>query len=129
MSYAVALQDGREGRRHVDHFRSLRADNDSMNPVCQREQLDTDTGITPQNAYKPFGSVLPNRQTAVVASMPISSVTPEVTEVESDNVVTETRDIVLFTPTHGLLRVTKPARKTGRSRVASLEGRESDTIS
>ena len=62
---AVALQNGRECRRHVDHLRSRRADSDSMIPVCQREQMDTGTEITPQNAYKPFGSVLPNRETEV----------------------------------------------------------------
>ena len=76
---------------------------------------------TPQNAYKPFGSVLPNRETEVVASIPdapVSSVTPEVTEVERDNVGTETRDIAVFTTIHGLARVTTPAGKTGRSRVA-----------
>ena len=45
----------------------------------------TDTEITPQNAYKPFGSVpLPDA--------PMSSVTPEATEVARDNDVTETRD-------------------------------------
>ena len=60
VSHAVALQDGRECRRHVDHLRSRRADSISMIPVCQREQVDTDTEITPQNAYKPFGSVLSN---------------------------------------------------------------------
>ena len=92
-----------------------------MSPVCQREQVDKDTEITPQNAYKPFGSVLPNRETEVVASIPdapMSSVTPEATEVERHNVATETRDIAMFTPTPGLARVTTPARKTGKSRVA-----------
>ena len=54
VSYAVALQDGRECRRHVDHLRSRRADSDSVISVCQREQVDTDTEITPQNAYKLF---------------------------------------------------------------------------
>ena len=49
MSYAVALQDGRECRRHIDHLRSRRADSDSVIPLCQREQVDTDTEITPQN--------------------------------------------------------------------------------
>ena len=63
VSYAVALHDGRECRRHVDHLRSRRADSDSLIHVYQREQVDTDTEITPQNAYKPFGSVLPNRET------------------------------------------------------------------
>ena len=75
--------------------------------------MDTDTEITLQNAYKPFGSVLPNRETEVVASIPdatMSSVTPEATEVERDNVVTETRDIAVFTPTPLLPRVTIPAR-------------------
>ena len=70
MSYAVALQDGRECRRHIDHLRSRRADSDSVIPLCQREQVDTDTEITPAKFYKPFGSVLPNRETAVVASIP-----------------------------------------------------------
>ena len=60
MSYAVALQDGRECRRH---FRSRRVNSDSMITVCQREQVDTDTEITPQNVYKTFGSVLPSRET------------------------------------------------------------------
>ena len=73
-----------------------------MIPVCQREQVDTDTDSTPQNAYKPFGSVLPNRETEVVASIPdalVSSMTPEVIEVERDNVVTQTHDIAVFTHT------------------------------
>ena len=122
VSYAVALQDRRECRRHVDHLRSRRTDSDSMIPVCQRKQVDTDTEITPQNAYKPFGSVLPNRETAIVASIPdalMSSVTPEAIEVERDNVMTEIRDIPVFTPTPTLPRVTTPARKTGTSRLAS----------
>ena len=92
-----------------------------MIPVCQRD-VDPDTEITPHNAYKSFGSVLPNRETEVVATIPDaprSSVTPEATEVERDNVVTQTRDIAVFTPSPGLPRVTTPARKTGRSRVAS----------
>ena len=102
VSYAVALQDGRECRRHIDHLRSRRANSNSMIPVCQREQVDTDTDSTPQNAYKPFGSVLPNRETEVVASIPdalVSSMTPEVIEVERDNVVTQTHDIAVFTHT------------------------------
>ena len=61
MSYAVALQDGKECRKHTDHLRSRSADSNSMIPVCQREQLNTETEVKPQNAYKPFGSVLPNR--------------------------------------------------------------------
>ena len=104
MSYAVGLQDGKECRKHTNHLRSRCADSNSMIPVCQREQLNTETEVTPQNAYKPFGSVLPNRQTEVVASIPnarMSSVTPEATEVERDNVVTETRDNAVFTPTLG----------------------------
>ena len=60
--YAAALQDGRECRRHVDHLRSRRAENDSMIPVGQREEVDRNAEITPQNAYKPFGSVLLNRE-------------------------------------------------------------------
>ena len=74
--------------------------------------VDTDTEITPQNANKPFGSVLPNRQMEVVVSIsdaPMSNVTPETTEVERDNVVTETRDIAGFTHTHGLPCATTPA--------------------
>ena len=121
VSYAVALQDGRECRRHIDHLRSRRVDSDSMIPVCRREQVDTDTEITPQNAYKPFGSVLPNREREVIASIPdapTSSVTPEATEVERDNVVTQTRDNAVVTPTPGLPGVTTPARKTGSSHVA-----------
>ena len=88
-----------------------------MSHVCQRKQVDTKTEITPQNAYRPFSSVIPNRQTEVVA--PMASVTPEATEIEHDNVVTETRDIAVFTPIPGLPRITSPARKTGRSHVAS----------
>ena len=121
VSYAVALQDGRECRKHVDHLRSRRADSDSIILVCQREQMDTNTEITPQNAYKPFGSVLSTRETEVVASIPdapITSVTPEATEVAGDNVVTDTRDSAVFTPTPELPRVITPAKKTGRSRVA-----------
>jgi len=38
MSYAVAIQDERECRRHVDHIRSRRADSDSIIPLyCVRE--------------------------------------------------------------------------------------------
>ena len=73
----------------------------------RENKMDTDTDSTPQNAYKPFGSVLPNRETEVVASIPVapmSIVTPEAIEVEHDNVVTETRDIAVFTPTSGLPR-------------------------
>ena len=84
--------------------------------------MDTDAEITSQNAYQPFGSVLPNRETDVVASIPdapMSSVTPEATQAERDNVVTKTRDNAVFMPTPGLPRVTTtPARKTGRPRVA-----------
>ena len=60
-------------------------------------------------------------ETEVVASIPdapMSSVTPEVTQVERDNVVIDTRDTAVFTPTSGLQRITTPARKTGRSCVA-----------
>ena len=49
VSYAEALQDGKECRRHVDHLRSRRADTDSVIPLCQREQVDTDTETTPPN--------------------------------------------------------------------------------
>ena len=86
--------------------------------------MDTDTEITPQNAYKPFGSVLLNRETEVVASItdaPVLShlsVTSEATEVEHDNVVTETQNTALFTATPELPRVTRPARKNGRPRVS-----------
>ena len=38
--------------------------------------------------------------------------------VDHDNVMTETRDIAVFKPTHGLPRVTAPARKTGISHVS-----------
>ena len=44
----------------------------------------------------------------------MSSVTPEATEVERDNVVTETRDTPVFTPTPGLPRVTNLLRLLGR---------------
>ena len=89
--------------------------------MCQRKQVDMDTEIIPENAYKPFSSLLPNRETEVVASIPdapMSSVTPEATEVERGNFVTETRGIALFTHTLWLPCATTPARKTGRSRVA-----------
>ena len=46
---AVALHDGRECRRYVDRLRSRRADSDSMIPMCQRGQVDTDTEIAPCN--------------------------------------------------------------------------------
>ena len=44
--------------------------------------------------------------------------TPEATEVARDNVVTDTGDSAVFTPTPELPRVTTPAKKTGRSCVA-----------
>ena len=116
VSYAVAFQDGRECRRHADHLRSRRVDSDSMIPVCQRGQMDTDTEITPQNAYKPFGSVRFYRTLRRKSQCSVDA--PEATEVECGSVVTESRDIAVFTPTPGLPRVTTPARKTGRSRVA-----------
>ena len=76
--------------------------------------MDTETATTPQN-----GLVLQKRETEVITSIPpMSSVTPVAAEVERDNVVTETLDIAVFTATLGLPRVTSPARKTGRSRVA-----------
>ena len=55
---------------------------------------------------------------ASIPDAPRSSVTPEATEVQRDNVVRDTRDIAVFTPTPGLPRVIIPTRKTGRSRVA-----------
>ena len=63
----------------------------------------------------------PINHSEVVASIldaRMSSVTPETTGVDRDNIMTETRDIGVFTPTPGLPRITTPARKTGRSRVA-----------
>ena len=115
VSYAVALQDGREGRRHVNHLRPRRADSDST--------IHTDTEIAPQNSYKPFRLVILNRETEVVVSIPdasVASVTPQAqtTDVECDNVVTETRGVVVSTPTPDLPRVTTPVRTMGRSRVA-----------
>ena len=45
VSYPVALQGGRECRRHVDHLRSHRANSDSMTPVCPREQVSSNVGL------------------------------------------------------------------------------------
>ena len=84
-----------------------------MTPVSQTGQVDSDTDIAPQNSYRPFSLVLPNRETALVASIPdapMASVTPETTGVENDNDVTETREIDVSTPTPGSPRVTTPAR-------------------
>ena len=89
--------DVRERRRHVDHLRSRRAGSDSMIPVCQREQVDTDTEITSQNAYKSFGS----EEVASIPDVPMLSVTPEATVAERDDFVTQTRVIVVFTPALG----------------------------
>ena len=72
-------------------------------------QVDTDTDIAPQNAYKPSCQVLPNRETEVVVSIPdapMTCVAPEATSVERDKVVTETRDIAVSTPTTELPLVT-----------------------
>ena len=93
VSYAVALHDRRVCRRHVNHLRSCRADSDST--------IHNDTEIAPPNSYKPFRLVLLNRETEVVASIPdasVTSVAPETTDVERDNVVTETRDIACPLP-------------------------------
>ena len=108
VSYAVALRDGRECRRHIDHLLSRRTDSDSTIHMYQTGPVDIDTEIAPQNSYRPFSLVLPNRETEVVASIPnapMTSAAPEATDVECDSVVTETRDVAVS------------ARKTGRLRV------------
>ena len=113
--------DGRECRRHIDHFRFHLTDSDSTIPRCQRGQVDTDTEITPYNSYRPFNLVLSSRETEAVASIldtPMASVAPETYDVERDNVVTDTRDIAVSTPILELPRVTTPAINTGRSPVA-----------
>ena len=105
VSYAVALHDGRE----------CRADSNSIIRLCQRGQVDTDTDTAPYTSYRPFSLVLPNKEMEVVASIPVVSmanVTPEKTDLDRDNVVIP--DIAVSTPTSELLRVTTPARKTGR---------------
>ena len=77
--------------------------------------MDTDTDIVPYYSYRPFSLVLPNKEMEVFASIPDVPVcvTPEKTYVDRDNVVIP--DIAVSTPTSELLRVTTPARKTGRS--------------
>ena len=108
------------GRKRVSKTRrssSIASCGQRLNDSCVSER----TSRHGQRAHRrtPTNhSVLPTEFVASIPDAPMLSVTLEAHEVERDNVVTKNRDVAMFTPTPGLPRVTTPARKTGRSRVA-----------
>ena len=77
--------------------------------------MNTDTEIATQNSCQSSSTEQTDGSRCIdtIGASPVASETRGTT-----GVVIETRDIAASTPTHELPRVTTPARKTGRSRVA-----------